>query len=813
MADEINNQQVSNEDSIKSIDDLYIKSIELIKDTIDDKSSTEYINTIEANREFFLKVAIVAKEAQSTKIYNSIDEINNDLHSLYEAGMNSFNANNTTTADNVKWQKYYYHVSEESNKQLIEAAESEIKQYGIFDGLDKVYDGDDIPSHIKTLKSIHDNLQPDEFISLYPDSLSINYSSFYPEIPEIKAAGNVESVAPAEETPVQEAPVEEAPAEEAQAQEAPVEDAPAQEAPVEEAPTEEAPVEETGTETPGPISSPKPSKTESSSSLPKIPHSGPQEQPNPSTVDGWNAKQSRSGKGWYWNKNGFNTFIHPNDLSDLDNDGKKLPDDWLSTASTEQYGKFPIGTIYYFNKGNETQWYSPNYGILPEGWTVGWSTTKNKMYYVSPNNNSQWTFPNGDETGEGSGTPIAQLPASVAAAPRFIYLPEGWTKRISKTTGKSLYYKHGTNETSWDLDKIPGYPEWLSKQSDKIKAEADAARKRNAERAANPKLPVKEATTEGPATPTPQEATAEGPATPTPQEATVAETPATVAPTSGASYLPPKWYERVSKSTGKTLYFNNETNETSWNLDEIPGYSEWINQQGDEIQAAAEEAKKRDAERGATPVVPVQEETPSEEIVPTPTPVLPEVPEVPAVPAVPAAVTPEVKRPPVDAIVKYLPQNWYERVSKKFGKTLYYNPLTKETHGTLDKIPGYAEWISRQPQEIKDAAELARKRNIQRDANHSATQVVPVKEEIVPNPIPQAPTPAKSTEEAFYDRFGEKSPKSQISYQGLPIDHPNYGTGSIPQGLVERRRHAIQNKIGGSRKKRKSTPRRRTRKN
>ena len=172
---QINNQQVSNEDSIKSIDDLYIKSIQLIKGEIDDKSSTEYINTIEANREFFLKVAIVAKEAQSTKIYNNIDEINSDLRSLYEAGMNSFNANNTTSSDNVKWQKYYYHVSEESNKQLIEAAESEIKQYGIFDGLDKVYDGDDIPSHIKTLKNIHDNLQPDEFISLYPDSLSINY--------------------------------------------------------------------------------------------------------------------------------------------------------------------------------------------------------------------------------------------------------------------------------------------------------------------------------------------------------------------------------------------------------------------------------------------------------------------------------------------------------------------------------------------------------------------------------------------------------------------------------------------------------------
>jgi hypothetical protein len=797
MADEINNQQVSNEDSIKSIDDLYIKSIELIKDTIDDKSSTEYINTIEANREFFLKVAIVAKEAQSTKIYNNIDEINNDLRSLYEAGMNSFNTNNTS-ADSVKWQKYYYHVSEESNKQLIEAAEAEIKQYGIFDGLNKVYDGNDIPSHIKTLKNINDNLQPDEFISLYPDSLSINYSSFYPEIPEIKAAGNVETVAPAEEAPVQEAPleeapvqeapVEEAPVEEAPVQEAPVQEAPVQEAPVEEAPVQEAPVEETGTETPGPISSPKPSKTESSTSLPKTPYSGPQEQPNPSTVDGWNAKQSRSGKGWYWNKNGFNTFIHPNNLSDLDDDGKKLPDDWLSTASTEQYGKFPIGTIYYFNKGDETQWYSPNYGILPEGWTVDWSTTQNKIYYASPNNKSQWTFPNNDETGEGSGTPTAQLPAP--AAPKFIYLPEGWTKRISKTTGKSLYYKHGTNETSWDLDKIPGYPEWLSKQSDEIKAEADAARKRNAERAANPKLPVEEAAAEGPATPTPQEATvAEAPAT-------VAEAPATVAPTSGATYLPPKWYERVSKSTGKTLYFNNETKETSWNLDGIPGYSEWINQQGDEIQAAAEEAEKRDAERGSTPVVPVQEETPSEEIVPTPTPVLP------AAPAVPA-----------DAIVKYLPQNWYERVSKKFGKTLYYNPLTKETHGTLDKIPGYAEWINRQPQEIKDAAELARKRNIQRDANHSATQVVPVKEEIVPNPIPQAPTPAKSTEEAFYDRFGEKPPKPQRSYQELPIDHPNYGTGSIPQGIVGRRRHAIQNKVGGSRKRRKSTPRRRTRKN
>ena len=150
---------------------------------------------------------------------------------------------------------------------------------------------------------------------------------------------------------------------------------------------------------------------------------------------------------------------------------------------------------------------------------------------------------------------------------------------------------------------------------------------------------------------------------------------------------------------------------------------------------------------------------------------MPAAPEVPAAPQVPAAPA-EVKRPPADAIAKYLPRNWYERVSKTKGKTLYYNPVTKETHGTLDKIPGYAEWINRQPDHIKDAAEVARKRNIQRAAQHATT----------PD-------------------------------QGLPIDHPNYGTGSIPQGIVERRRHAIQNKVGGSRKKRKSTPRRRTRKN
>lgn len=108
----------------------------------------------------------------------------------------------------------------------------------------------------------------------------------------------------------------------------------------------------------------------------------------------------------------------------------------------------------------------------------------------------------------------AQTSAAAAAAE----LPPGWASRVSKSTGKTMYFCTASGETAWEVDSIPGMAELKAQRAAQGAAEAQAARR------------------------------------------------------AGGVTLPMGWASRISKSTGATLYFNAETGENAWTVETIPGY-------------------------------------------------------------------------------------------------------------------------------------------------------------------------------------------------------------------------------------------------
>jgi hypothetical protein len=489
----------ANDDTIQSINSLYEASLINIRQGAD-KNSVEYLNRVEANREFFVKALYVANKAESDAKYNTMKELNDDMGKLYSSALGKAYAN--SDPDNTI--KFDYTIARDIVPLLIEKAQSEIEEFNIFEGLTAVY-GDDAPSHVQVLKHLYKNLTVDMFKELYPSSLSMNYSFFYPGVPnalatpnaaqaEVTATASSSSSEPAPTpvaltspvSPVQPTAVTlPAPGSEtASASAAPASEAASDSAvPVSEAAAAaSAPAANAAAATPANAAAATPSasaaaapaseaasaaaapasavsaaaapapirvpnsgsstpKPESGSSIP-MPKTGPKEKPDPAEVDGWKAKESKSGKGWYWEKQvtdgttkiNFSTFINPSSINNKDEDGKDLPLGWLSSKSTEVVGKFPVGATYYFNNLGSKQWYSPNLGVLPEGWRVEMSATKGKKYYTSPLRKTQFDFP-----------------VKVSSGLKEV---KGWTIKESRSSpGKFYYYNPVTKESKWTEPK------------------------------------------------------------------------------------------------------------------------------------------------------------------------------------------------------------------------------------------------------------------------------------------------------------------------------------------------------------------------
>jgi hypothetical protein len=392
MASTGNNSSLQENISIKEI---YEKTLGTVVDEFEARDEQqqkdtciEYLNKIEAMREYFVKVMYVAQLANKTDVkYDDLDELNADIQNLYETA-------NTVIGTN-DMNDLFYQISDETLKFLNNYAEDE--QDDVFDSFtDEIVNivlGPNGPSHLQILSSVIGPMNLEQFKKDYAQSVFMNYASFYPKYPN--AAGTVNAVkgnTGSAQNPV--APLGTS------------NSAPAPPKLTIKIPNKK-PVEGNGG------NSPKPSTQEPS--LPSMPSIGPKDKPDPDTVDGWVATESKSGKGWYWVKDGFRTFVHPDEIDDKDEDGKQLPPDWLSSESENQHGKIPAGTPYYFDKAGKTQWYSPNLGKLPDGWTFDWSKTKGKIYYVSPKpeQKSQFEFPTSGVSNAGA-TNGADSPREVA---------------------------------------------------------------------------------------------------------------------------------------------------------------------------------------------------------------------------------------------------------------------------------------------------------------------------------------------------------------------------------------------------------------
>ena len=167
----------ANDDTIQSINSLYEASLINIRQGAD-KNSVEYLNRVEANREFFVKALYVANKAESDTKYNTMKELNADMSNLYRAALGKAYTN--SDPDNTI--KFDYMIARDIIPLLIEKAQNEIEEYNIFEGLTAVY-GDDAPSHIQVMKHLYKDLTVDMFKELYPSSLFMNYAFFYPGVP------------------------------------------------------------------------------------------------------------------------------------------------------------------------------------------------------------------------------------------------------------------------------------------------------------------------------------------------------------------------------------------------------------------------------------------------------------------------------------------------------------------------------------------------------------------------------------------------------------------------------------------------------
>ena len=145
----------------------------------------EYLNMIEAIREYFVKLMYIAELASKTDTkYNNLDELNADIKNLYEAANTAIGSNDI---NNI-----FYKVSDDIIPHLSKYAKDEVGAEGnIFDSFtDDMIDilvGNKGPSHLQILRAVIGDMGAKAFLEKYPLSLSMNYPSFYPKYPSAKA--------------------------------------------------------------------------------------------------------------------------------------------------------------------------------------------------------------------------------------------------------------------------------------------------------------------------------------------------------------------------------------------------------------------------------------------------------------------------------------------------------------------------------------------------------------------------------------------------------------------------------------------------
>jgi hypothetical protein len=468
-------------DTVSSITNLYLQSLENIKKG--DKNSVEYLNRIEANREFFVKALYVANKAESQTKYDTMEELNADMPKLYLAAIGK----TYTNSDPDNTIKFDYMLARDIIPLLVEKARSEIAKYNIFDGLTAVYDN--VPSHIEVLKSLNNGLSVDTFKELYPSSLFMNYSFFYPGVPNALGVPNAvavpnaatESAAPTPSPSPAPAP---SPTPETTTTPAPeTTTTPAPEtttttAPAPETTTTTAPVSEyldtaafrakqhpyysdgpdivavydaaiakgedgdaaalqarrmrkeaeaaSGATSMAPVTATAAPETSASLSI-NIPKSK-----RPEEVQGWQIKESRSQPGLFYY---YNPVTKVSTRTRPEPTGSNVG---VSSSTTST----PAGSPASTPPG------SPKLGSQPvpsdgDVWEEQISKSTGKTYYYNPKTKvSQWVKPE-VKSNEVASTPKAGS-ESVAHANGDV-----WEEKVSKSTGKTYYYNPKTKVSQW----------------------------------------------------------------------------------------------------------------------------------------------------------------------------------------------------------------------------------------------------------------------------------------------------------------------------------------------------------------------------
>jgi len=111
-------------------------------------------------------------------------------------------------------------------------------------------------------------------------------------------------------------------------------------------------------------------------------------------------------------------------------------------------------------------------------------------------------------------------------------LPAGWKEKISKSSGKRFFYNSATKETAWNLEDIP------------TEGRASGVVEENIQQQQQHEDREKEETLPG----VPEERALKG---------------------NEKSELPPGWEPKISKSSGKVFFYNKQTKQTAWTLENI----------------------------------------------------------------------------------------------------------------------------------------------------------------------------------------------------------------------------------------------------
>ena len=149
---------------------------------------------------------------------------------------------------------------------------------------------------------------------------------------------------------------------------------------------------------------------------------------------------------------------------------------------------------------------------------IGLKSIKDLISYVITDKNNLTKL--GISTGDTKGVEDTVKPVAAKDSP-LPSLPPGWERKVSKSSGKTFYFHAGSGMTLWN-------PPTADEAAKAAKAPTAAA-----------------AAATAPTTPT----------TPKPE---------------ASKDAPPGWERKVSKSTGKTYYFNPSTGSTVFNVSDIP---------------------------------------------------------------------------------------------------------------------------------------------------------------------------------------------------------------------------------------------------